>query len=201
VVRRHWRCVHIPQVETAIFCYLEPGGKFTVVIATGKEDIGVLNSMLLLHIYLFSIPEIHQSGYSTLILRYWWSLALKVGSGWCLTDHCQGQEHTNLDVLSPTSSGAPARVQATTAYGRMDLHFHHLNLRTADQVLSILDDLCSGLRPVICLTPSHLNSTGPISKNGRLGRSHSRSKYLLPLPAIEIQFLGCTVCTTALKIS
>jgi len=26
-----------------IFCYLEPGGKFTVVTGTGKEDIGGLS--------------------------------------------------------------------------------------------------------------------------------------------------------------
>jgi len=119
--------------------------------------------------------------------RYWRSLALKVSSGWCLTDHHQGQKHTNLDVISPNPSSAPAHVQATTGYGRMNLHFH-FNLRTK-------------YRPVICLTPSRLNSTGPIPKNGRLGRSHSRSKYLLSLSDINIQFLDCTVCTTALKIS
>lgn len=63
--------------------------------------------------------------------RYWRSLALKVSSGWCLTDH-QGQKHTNLGVILPNPSSAPAHVQATTAYGRMNLHVHHLNLRTVE---------------------------------------------------------------------
>jgi hypothetical protein len=123
VVPRHWRCVHILQVVT-LYC-----------------------TNLLLLVFGRNVYYGHKHGQRS----YWRSLALKVSSEWRLTDHREGQKHTNLDVISPT------HVQATTAYERMDLHFHYFNLKTKQ-------------RPVTCLIPSHLNSTSPVPKNGRLGK-------------------------------
>jgi len=101
VVLRHWRRVHIPQVVT-VYC------TDLILLRAGRK------------VYC---------GHGHGQRRYWRSLAPKVSSGWCLADHRQGQKHTNLDVISPIPSSAPAHVQVTTAYGRMKLHFH-LNLRT-----------------------------------------------------------------------
>jgi hypothetical protein len=102
VAPRHRRRVHIPQVVT-LYC------TDLLLLRAGRE------------VYCG-----HRHGQR----RYWRSLALKVSSGWRLTDYREGQKHTNLDVISPTPSSTPAHVQATTAYGRMDLHFHYFNLRT-----------------------------------------------------------------------
>ena len=157
MVPRHWRPVHIPQVVT-LYC------TDLLLLRAGRK------------VYCG-----HRHGQR----RYWRSLALKVSSGWRLTDHREGQKHTNLDVISPTLSSAPAHVQATTAYGRMDLHFHRLNLRTKWSASP----------------PAASTQQAQYPRMGDWVRSHSRSKYHLPLPGIEIQFLGCTACTAARKVS
>ena len=88
VVLKHWGCVHIPQI-IAEYCT-----DLMLLRTGGKVYCG------------------HRHGQRS----YWRSLALKVSSGWCLTDHRQGQKHTNLYVISPNPSSAPAHVQATMAF-------------------------------------------------------------------------------------